>query len=684
MFGVAVPGTMYALVVGINDYLAARPLSGCVDDALAFKGFLEGRVEPSALRVRTLLDRHGTRHAVISGFSEHLGKAGAGDVAVFYFAGHGSYETVDERFWFLEPSGRNQTLVCADSRHDGIPDLADKELNELIASVAVAGAHVMVVLDCCHSGSGTRDGLGLSDVHVRQVPPVSRPRLLDSYLPGVRAVVEGIAVQPLARHVALSACEADQFAREMVIGGVYRGVFSAMLQQALQTLGPGATYRDVLAAASVGVRDRVGDQYPVLYAPDADDLDRPVLGGAVRHRRPGIALEHLHGSWWIDAGMVHGVQPSVISGADGNGETTVLAVRRPCPADDPEAAGRPIGRVLVTEVGLTRSQVKPIGGWQPEPGVRYDAVVVDVPLPPVNVELRGLPEGVRLIRDNLAGCAHVTEAQGQQLVGVHFIAAAEAGGLSVARPDGTRITGPFAATAEGAAALAAQLEHLARWHLTRSLDNPLSRLAGQVTIDIVLAGKQEQPRRQGWTPARPGRDGDIRLSYRRTATGWEPPYVFVYIHNRSDRSLYCALLDLTDGFRCHARLFPGDRIPPGGWAVAYEGRPVDVSIPRNRLEAGKTDVRDWFKLIAAEDRFEVGAFELPDLSTASALRPVARQQGTGSTFARLTGRAADRDAGGDAAGASEWSTVLVSVRTVLPAANREPGPEVGDVRGEPY
>lgn len=238
----AVPGIVYALIVGINDYLAVTPLSGCVDDALGFQGFLEGRVEPRALRVRTLLDRDGTRQSVISGFSEHLGKAGAGDAAVFYFAGHGSYEAVDERFWFLEPSGRNQTVVCADSRHAGVPDPADKELNELIASVALTGAHVMTVLDCCHSGSGTRDVLVSPDVRVRQVEPALRPRLLESYLPGVRAAVEGAATeQPLARHVALSACEADQFAREMPIGGAFRGVFSAMLQQALQTLGPAST-----------------------------------------------------------------------------------------------------------------------------------------------------------------------------------------------------------------------------------------------------------------------------------------------------------------------------------------------------------------------------------------------------------------------------------------------------------
>ena len=64
---------------------------------------------------------------------------------------------MEERFWFLEPTGANQTLVCADSRRAGVPDLADKELSVLLDDVAARGPHVLVVLDCCHSGGGTRD-----------------------------------------------------------------------------------------------------------------------------------------------------------------------------------------------------------------------------------------------------------------------------------------------------------------------------------------------------------------------------------------------------------------------------------------------------------------------------------------------------------------------------------------------
>lgn len=655
------------LTIGINDYVAIKRLRGCVDDVLAFESFLSGRVEPGRLRVRTLLDRQGTRQAMISGFTDHLAQAEAGDVAVFYFAGHGSYEPVDERFWFLEPSGYSQTIVCADSRHDGVPDLADKELNELIASVAVSGAHVLAILDCCHSGSGTRDGLALpDDVGVRQVPPVSQPRFLDSYLPGVRAAVES-ATGPLpARHVALSACQSDQLAKELIIDGVHRGAFSAMLQKALVAVGPAATYRDVLARASTGVRDCVRDQHPVLYAADPDDGDRPVLGGAIRRRRSGIGLEYVDGTWWIDAGTVHGIQPPVISGASGDGESTILAVLPPRPADDREVPDRPVGRVRVTDVELTRSRVSPVDGWRPEAGSRYDAVVADVPLPPATVELRGQPEAVSLIRRQLTGSAHVAEQQAQRQSGAHFIAVGEADSLIVARPDGTRITGPFPATEEGAAILAGQLEHLARWHLVKNLDNPLSSLAGQVTIHVVPAGKHDRPPRHGWTAAKPGPDGEIRLSYRQADAGWEPPYVFVYLHNGSKRSLYCALLDLTDGFRCHTGLFPGDRIPAGAWAVAFEGKPVDVSIPRHRLEAGEPVVRDWFKLIAAEERFEASAFELPGLGLEFRSRAVFTRQAAGSTLDRLTGQSPSRDAGTAVLDAPDWSTALVSVRTERP------------------
>ncbi|MGW5071071.1 caspase family protein, partial [Streptomyces cyaneofuscatus] len=147
----------YALLVGIDTYgEGLSPLKGCVADIREFEAFLRGRVADDRLHLRTLLDGEATRQAVVDGFLHHLARAGAQDVAVFCFAGHGSREPVEERFRHLEPTGWNQTLVCADSRTPGVRDLADKEINELIRRVAARGAHVLTVLDSCHSGGATR------------------------------------------------------------------------------------------------------------------------------------------------------------------------------------------------------------------------------------------------------------------------------------------------------------------------------------------------------------------------------------------------------------------------------------------------------------------------------------------------------------------------------------------------
>ncbi len=115
-----------------------------------------------------LLDNNATRQAVIDGFRQHLRKATQDDVALFYYSGYGSQEQSPPQFWYLEPDRLDETLVCWDSRLEDGWDLADKELAQLIAEVAANGPHIAVILDCCHSVSGTR--APEERVGVRRVP----------------------------------------------------------------------------------------------------------------------------------------------------------------------------------------------------------------------------------------------------------------------------------------------------------------------------------------------------------------------------------------------------------------------------------------------------------------------------------------------------------------------------------
>lgn len=174
---------IYALLVGIDKYLnPVPPLNGCVNDIIAIKEYLEGRVATDGyeLRIRTLLNQDATRQAIIDGFLQHLCHAQTNDVVLFYYSGHGSQEQAPQEFWHLEPDRLDETLVCYDSRHAGGWDLADKELAKLIAEVAAKDPHITIILDCCHSGSGTRNPL--QETGIRRVPTDKRKRPLDSFI----------------------------------------------------------------------------------------------------------------------------------------------------------------------------------------------------------------------------------------------------------------------------------------------------------------------------------------------------------------------------------------------------------------------------------------------------------------------------------------------------------------------
>ena len=105
-------GAVYALLVGIDAYPPPVPwLAGCRNDVTDLSTFLEGRLG-DRLRLVTLLDREATRQAIVDAMRKHLGQAGAGDVALFSYSGHGSEEPVPKVFATLEPTGRIQTIVC--------------------------------------------------------------------------------------------------------------------------------------------------------------------------------------------------------------------------------------------------------------------------------------------------------------------------------------------------------------------------------------------------------------------------------------------------------------------------------------------------------------------------------------------------------------------------------------------
>ncbi|MFK7809118.1 MAG: caspase family protein, partial [Saprospiraceae bacterium] len=207
---------LFSLLIGINNYHPESnvpALLGCANDVEAVESFLESQFKVEDLNAVSLIDEAATYDNIIKHFgAAHLAKAKKGDTVFIHFSGHGARGFSAPEFKAYFPDGLDENLVCYDSRVGANYDLADKELAVLIERIAVKGVDVIVLLDCCHSGSGTRSSEELEIAAAREWEDREEVRSLESYLN--RYFVNNLYV-PNSRHLLLAACEKREKAFEL-------------------------------------------------------------------------------------------------------------------------------------------------------------------------------------------------------------------------------------------------------------------------------------------------------------------------------------------------------------------------------------------------------------------------------------------------------------------------------------
>lgn len=137
-----------ALVIGIDDYKELPKLEGAGNDARAIADALK---DAGSREVRLLLDGAADRNAIQAAWKDLLGKAGADDLLVLTFAGHGGQEV--ERVKGTEADGRDETWLLAGfgpKGRDTAQRLPDHDLGTLL--LAAAPHPVLVVADTSHAG----------------------------------------------------------------------------------------------------------------------------------------------------------------------------------------------------------------------------------------------------------------------------------------------------------------------------------------------------------------------------------------------------------------------------------------------------------------------------------------------------------------------------------------------------
>ena len=594
-------GRIKALLVGIDDYPAsvASALGGCANDIAEARRLLADLAGEQA-DITVLLNAEATVEAVTDAALRHLGSAGAGDAALLWFSGHGTQELATGDDLLIEATGLNQALVCVDG------PLLDKRLGALLDRVAAGGAQVTAVLDCCHSGGATRE----AELTERYAPP--------------RPDWDLRAPEPAGppRHVLLAASRLDEPSYEGWFEGRRHGAFTHALVGAVRAAGPGASCRELLAGAAARVQRAGSTQHPVLF-PDLPGgaADRPLLGGAARTASPHL-LRYGADGWEVDCGAVHGLREG---GAEARG-TSFAALD--------EGPGRGVVRAL--EVSAARTLVAPVD-WEPEPERVYPVALSQVALPPASAAVDGSPEDVRRLAAELGPMVRLVDGP-EGAHGLLFRVRVREGRAHVLRRDGTEFTAalPFEGPAD-AGRVADCLAHLTRWHQVRDLTPRPSLLDGLVEMEITPWGSAE--------PLRPDASGELVCPYVPSSSGPRPPWVSIRLHNRSpDRTLWCVLLDLTDGYASDPALYPGHFIGPGHTGHVLDGDPVQLSLPASRPVVPGAETRDWLKLIVADRELNTVPFRLPAWDTATGRRVLGPVLGA----------------------AGRWTAVTVPLRTLVP------------------
>jgi hypothetical protein len=274
-----------ALIVGVGEYKNAdiKDLKGPPNDAQQIYDLLTGSkgigYEFPKENVCLLVNEAATTQKVKRAFDRFLVQGvreGKNDVAVFYYAGHGSQ--------IKDLDGDEQTDRCDETflLHDArtgsgqqyVGDLVDDEFHKMLERLHAKTTHAVVILDSCNSGTATRGPSGLvarwqdPEDSTRACPKVSDPeaRMESSWRP-----------QAMPNLVALTAASDGTSALEMGGQGIFTG---ALLKVLTQGTDAPLTYAQVSRQVPPLV---AADSYQIPYF--QGDLNRSVFG-ATGSRRP--------------------------------------------------------------------------------------------------------------------------------------------------------------------------------------------------------------------------------------------------------------------------------------------------------------------------------------------------------------------------------------------------------------
>ncbi|KAK0486549.1 hypothetical protein IW261DRAFT_1456027 [Armillaria novae-zelandiae] len=308
------PPSLFALVVGIDKYISneIRNLSGAVADTDAVNDFLQGVLRIPKDQIKSLRNEEATRLTIEAAIKD-LGKNPAikkDDPIFIFFAGHGA--EVNAPSGWPSANGKIQMLIPHDFITSGSDDskqgqgVLDMKLAYLLADLAAKKSdNITVILDCCHSSSGTRTDdddptFAVRGIDLPQTYTLSQDLLHDIEHARVSIIAKGSENAGLLSHVLLSACKHGQEAGERDGRGVFT---SALLELLLEKGVDKLTYKEVITS----LPDMHGQDPQCEGVHQSRCLFNSKVASPQREFYRICASSDTPGQYLLEAGEAHGI-----------------------------------------------------------------------------------------------------------------------------------------------------------------------------------------------------------------------------------------------------------------------------------------------------------------------------------------------------------------------------------------
>jgi hypothetical protein len=313
----------HALIVGIGKYDFAKTGWGVInvdnDIALIKETLIRQNFPPENITI--LRNAEATHDGITKALDKLASNIKEGDVVVIHFSSHGQQleddgdDEMDKLDEAIVPYGAVYSSNPVEFQKYAGGYLRDDEFGEkvtVIRNKLRSSGDLLVLLDACHSGTGTR-GPGKALVRGSKPPMVSA---------GFKAPKQGLKDEAgvfnenkkqklnedASTYIVLSGAQAQELNWETFDENkIPTGSLSYAFSKALSTLGGATSYRSLFASIEDIMREKSPKQKPVM---EGDGTERELFGGKYVRQKPYFTIapgQTNSDAIIVNAGLVSGI-----------------------------------------------------------------------------------------------------------------------------------------------------------------------------------------------------------------------------------------------------------------------------------------------------------------------------------------------------------------------------------------